>query len=210
MKHSSFLHPDSTTTSIKICGLMDEDTVDIAVGSGANAIGFVQVKSSPRYIERHQANRLVLQLPDDVLGVAVLQDEQNLDHYANWNGWLQLCGEESHETVANAPCPVIKAMQWNRDDVLDWDGCENLEAILVDGSTGGLGKTFDVTELAKLIPSLLTPIIIAGGLSPENVQAVITQANPAGVDVSSGVESTLGVKDPELICNFIEQAQSAS
>ncbi len=203
-----FLQSSSSTTSIKICGLTDEDMVDIAVGSGAHAIGFVFVEDSPRFIERHKANQLLLQLPDEVVGVAVLQNEYTLDSYASWNGWLQLCGDEDEQTVRTAPRPVIKAIQWDKNEVLRWDGCDNLKAILVDGSTGGLGKTFDVTELATLIPTLSTPIIIAGGLTPENVQEVITKAKPAGVDVSSGVESTIGIKSPEKICEFIQQIQA--
>lgn len=196
-----FLHSDST--GIKICGLTDEEMVDVAVGSGAGAIGFVFVEESPRYIERHEADALMLQLPDDVTGVAVLQNSPSLDSFSSWNGLLQLCGDENEEVVATAPRPVIKAVQWDSAEVLRWDGFENVKAILVDGSSGGLGISFDVTELAEIIQSINTPIIIAGGLTPENVQEVIRIANPAAVDVSSGIESTLGVKDPELICAFI-------
>ncbi len=199
----------SNTTSVKVCGLTDEDTVDFAVAAGANAIGFVFVEQSPRYIERHEADQLMLQLPEDVIGVAVLQNEPTLDAFSTWKGWLQLCGEEDEQMVEQAPCPVIKAVQWNRESILRWDGCNNLAGILVDGSSGGLGISFDVTELATLIPTLRTPIIIAGGLTPDNVQDVIDKANPSGVDVSSGVESTLGVKDPEKVCDFIKRVQEA-
>jgi len=199
----------SNTTSVKVCGLTDEDTVDFAVAAGANAIGFVFVEQSPRYIERHEADQLMLQLPEDVIGVAVLQNEPTLDTFSTWKGWLQLCGEEDEQMVEQAPCPVIKAVQWNRESILRWDGCNNLAGILVDGSSGGLGISFDVTELATLIPTLRTPIIIAGGLTPDNVQDVIDKANPSGVDVSSGVESTLGVKDPEKVCDFIKRVQEA-
>ena len=101
-------------------------------------------------------------------------------------------------------------MQWNPTEILEWDGCDNLRGILVDGSSGGLGQTFDVTELAKLIPVLKTPIIVAGGLTPENVVNVIDIAKPAAVDVSSGVESTRGIKDPEKICTFLEHVTGYS
>ncbi|MBT4530155.1 MAG: phosphoribosylanthranilate isomerase [Phycisphaerae bacterium] len=201
---SLFLDNRSATTHIKICGLTDGESVDVAVGSGAHAIGFVFVPSSPRFIEKHEADQLMLQLPEEVIGVAVLQDAPSLTPFEHWNGWLQLCGKENVSTVESAPCPVIKAIEWNEKLVRYWDGCKNLKAILVDGSTGGLGKTFDVTELAKIIPTLRTPIIIAGGLTPDNVQEVIQQAKPAAVDVSSGIESESGVKDPEKICAFIQ------
>ena len=196
-----FLHSEST--GIKICGLIDEEMVDVAVGSGAGAIGFVFVEDSPRYIERTVADTLMLQLPDEVTGVAVVQNATSLDSFSTWNGLLQLCGDEDERTVATAPRPVIKAVQWDSEEVLRWDGCENVKAILVDGSRGGLGVSFDVTALAKIIPSLQTPIIIAGGLTSQNVQEVIRIAQPAAVDVSSGIESRLGIKDPKLICEFI-------
>jgi len=200
----------SSTPFVKICGLTDEEMVDVAVGSGAHAIGFVIVDSSPRCIEFHEANQLMLQLPTEVIGVAILQDPQSLEQFENWQGWIQLCGEENEQMVSQAPCPVIKAVQWDPERILRWDGCENVVAILVDGSTGGLGESFDVTELAKMIPTLQTPIIIAGGLTPENVHGVFSSANPAGVDVSSGVESTLGTKDPEKICEFIQRVHESS
>ncbi|MBC8309500.1 MAG: phosphoribosylanthranilate isomerase [Phycisphaerales bacterium] len=203
----NFLAKNTIGTSVKICGLSDEDTIDIAVASGANAVGFVFVEESPRFVERHLADQLMLQLPTDVIGVAVLQDPTSLEPYKTWGGWLQLCGDEDERTVSTAPRPVIKAVQWNKEEVVRWDGCKNVAAILVDGSTGGLGISFDVSELATLIPTLQTPIIIAGGLSPENVQEVIAKAKPAGVDVSSGVESSLGVKDPEKICAFIQKVK---
>jgi phosphoribosylanthranilate isomerase len=196
-----FLHSEST--GIKICGLIDEEMVDVAVGSGAGAIGFVFVEDSPRYIERTVADTLMLQLPDEVTGVAVVQNATSLDSFSTWNGLLQLCGDEDERTVATAPRPVIKAVQWDPEEVLRWDGCENVRAILVDGSRGGLGVSFDVTALAKIIPTLQTPIIIAGGLTSQNVQEVIRIAQPAAVDVSSGIESRLGIKDPKLICEFI-------
>lgn len=205
-----FLQPNSTSTWIKICGLCDEEMVDIAVGSGADAIGFVFVEDSPRHIQRHDADTLMLQLPEEVVGVAVVQNAFSLEPFSNWKGWLQLCGDEDEHTVASAPCPVIKAIQWDPNEVLRWDGCQNVKAILVDGSTGGKGTTFDVSELATLIPTCQTPIIIAGGLTPTTVKEVITKAKPAGVDVSSGVESTRGIKDPVKICDFINQVHHST
>lgn len=195
---------EDKSTFVKVCGLRDEECIDIAVGSGANAIGFVFVPSSPRYIDRGDAQQLALQLPDDVVAVAILQNEPSLDSFSNWNGWLQLCGEEDIETVENAPCPVIRAIKWNENEIRIWDECKNVKAILVDGSTGGLGTRFDVDALAAIMPSLKKPILIAGGLTPENVQDVLRIARPAGVDVSSGIESSPGIKDPEKICSFIQ------
>ena len=195
---------DNKTTFIKVCGLREEESVDVAVGSGVHAIGFVFVPSSPRFIEREEAEQLILQIPDEVIPVAVLQNEPSLEQYSTWKGWLQLCGDESIETVESAPCPVIRAIEWDETAIRTWDACSNVQAILVDGSTGGRGTRFDVQALATIIPSLNKPIIIAGGLNSENVQEVIQLAKPAGVDVSSGIESSPGVKDSRKICSFVQ------
>ncbi len=197
MTHT-FLEP--TTTSIKICGLTTEEHVDVTVAAGANAVGFVFVPDSPRAIDRAQAERLLTQIPDDVLPVAVLQNYADLTDFSDWPGWLQLCGEEHQETVASAPCPVIKALQWNQSALFTWDKCNTIEAILIDGSSGGQGKMLPIDALADCVGTLTTPIIIAGGLTPENVGAVISTLRPAAVDVSSGVESSRGIKDPARIC----------
>ena len=195
---------------IKICGLRTEEDVDIAVGAGANAIGFMFVRESPRFIERHVAEQLVLQLPEDVTAIAVVQNYESLSDFADWNGWLQLCGDEDEASVATAPVPVIRAFTWNETELIRWDACPNVDALLVDGSTGGLGKTFDVTTLTKMMPTLSKPLIIAGGLTTENVRGIIAQANPTAVDVSSGIESSKGIKDHQMMCDFINAARGLS
>ncbi|MDP6692855.1 MAG: phosphoribosylanthranilate isomerase [Phycisphaerales bacterium] len=196
----------SEKPSVKICGLIEEEHVAAAVAAGADAIGFVFAPNSPRNIDRTLADQLLLQLPSEVLPVAVLQNYGDLQDFSNWPGWLQLCGEEDMDTISSSPRPVIKAVQWSKDTVLEWDNCKGIEAILVDGSTGGLGKMFNVSELASLRPSLQKPIIVAGGLTAATVSEVILTVQPAAVDVSSGVESSRGVKDPFRICEFIEAA----
>ncbi len=190
--------------SIKICGLKTEKEVGVAIGAGADAIGFVFAEKSPRYIDRSHAERLLLQLPPEILPVAVLQNYGNLRDFSDWPGWLQLCGEEDEQTIASAPCPVISALQWDKNAVRSLDASTDIEAILIDGSTGGLGEMFNIKELQEVIDSLTKPIIVAGGLTPANVRDVISTLHPAAVDVSSGIESSRGVKDPALICEFIE------
>ncbi|MAI67315.1 MAG: hypothetical protein CMJ26_05510 [Phycisphaerae bacterium] len=198
---------ENTQIGVKVCGLRQEEHVDIAVGAGADAIGFMFVEDSPRFIERHEAEQLLLQLPEEVLAVAVLRDHTNLQDFSDWKGWLQLCGNEDESIVSSAPRPVIKAFKWSESEVLRWDACTNVEALLVDGSDGGLGKSFDVSMLAKMIPTLNKPVIIAGGLEPNSVAKVIADAHPAAVDVSSGIESIKGIKDPQKMCDFIHAAK---
>lgn len=201
--NSVFLERTNESTCIKVCGLTDEESVDVAIGSGVHAIGFVFAEHSPRQIHREQADRLLTQFPDDVLAVAVLQNYPNLSDFTDWKGWLQLSGNEDETIVQSSPCPVIRAFKWDRESLLRWDACPHIEAILIDGSTGGRGERFDVTALAAEMPTITKPVIIAGGLTAQNVEEVIRTANPAAVDVSSGVESSLGVKDPEKICEFV-------
>lgn len=182
---------------------MDEECIDAAIGSGADAIGFVFAPHSPRQISRDLANRLITQIPDDVLAVAVLQNYESLSDFNDWNGWLQLCGDEDEQVIETSPRPVIRAFEWSPDSLLRWNSCPQVEALLVDGSSGGKGTTFDTSGLLELLPKISKPVIIAGGLTAQNVRSVIQLANPAGVDVSSGVESSPGTKDPAKICEFI-------
>ncbi|MDP7009445.1 MAG: phosphoribosylanthranilate isomerase [Phycisphaerales bacterium] len=204
----SFLN--TSTPSVKICGLTTEESVDVSVGAGADAIGFVFVQSSPRVIRRALANRLLTQLPGDVLPIAVLQDYGDLNDFSDWPGWLQLCGNEDKDCIESSPRPVIKAVQWTQGVVATWGACTLMEAILVDGSTGGLGTMAPIEELTTAMSAFSTPVIVAGGLHAGNVQEVIRATQPNAVDVSSGVESSRGVKDPELICSFIEAVKETS
>mgnify|MGYP001471236428 CR=1 FL=1 len=204
-----FLLKSSPKVKVKICGLTQEEHIEFAVSMGTDSIGFVFVENSPRFIQLEDAKRLQLKIPNEITTVAVLQNPYTLDPFIGWNGLIQLCGNEDEHFVSHSPCPVIKSVQWERNEVLRWDGADNVAGILVDGSSGGLGKTFDVKELATLIPSMKTPVIIAGGLNAENVQKVIQLSQPFAVDVSSGVESSLGKKENKKIAEFITSAKKA-
>jgi len=202
-------HPffKSEYTSVKICGLADEMHVDVAVGAGADAIGFMFVESSPRFVTREVANRLLLQLPDYVLPVAVLKDYPDLTDFEDWPGILQLCGNESLDEIHSAPRPVIKAFKWNREHYSYWNSSLT-EGVLIDGSDGGMGETFDLDKVANSLETDRDRLIVAGGLHVGNVEDVITRLKPAAVDVSSGVELARGEKCPELICEFINTVKS--
>ena len=192
--------------SIKICGLKTEEEVDVAIGAGADAIGFVFAEHSPRFIDRSHAERLLLQLPPEIMPVAVLQNYGDLHDFSDWPGWLQLCGDETEDMISTCPRPVIRALQWDSEKICALDRSSHIEAILIDGSTGGLGEMFDLDALLAIKEKLSKPIIVAGGLTPTNVRDVVLKLQPAAVDVSSGIEVSRGVKDPTLICDFIEAA----
>ncbi len=200
-----FFSPDSV--SVKICGLMEELHVDVAVGAGADAIGFMFVEESPRCVSRDEAHQMVLQLPDSVIPVAVVKDYPTLEDFSDWPGILQLCGSESYDAVQSAPCPVIKAFKWDASVYDVWRETD-VDGILIDGSLGGMGVTLDANDVVQHLGSDRDRLVLAGGLDASNVTRMIDLFKPAVVDVSSGVEITRGEKCPEKICEFINIVKS--
>lgn len=193
---------------VKICGITNWTDARLAVKAGADALGFNFYSKSPRYIEPGEARLIATRLPrrvfligvfvnaieDDVLRVA-----RNVDLNA-----LQLHGDETPADVQSLSesYPVIKAFRVRRGfsgaRLARYSGAS---AFLLDGfdvaRRGGTGKTFD-WSVAKAA-NKRGAIIVAGGLTPENVASAIRQARPFAVDVCSGVESSLGKKDAELM-----------
>jgi len=127
----------------------------------------------------------------------------------------QLHGSEPVKLVEQCGPGVIKSVRFDPatidDQLRRWDEIDEVDAILVDGSTGGLGVTLDWRALREALDRIqpVTPIILAGGLTPENVGEAIGVVRPFAVDVSSGVESEPGVKDPSLIRAFCRAVQEA-
>ena len=103
---------------------------------------------------------------------------------------------------------IIKAIPFDADAVRAWDEHPDVEVLLVDGPSGGGGMRFDHAALAAILPELAKPVVIAGGLDPEIVGDVVRDLGPFGVDVSSGVESSRGVKDHDRIRAFVAAARS--
>lgn len=193
---------------VKICGITNWTDARLAVKAGADALGFNFYSKSPRYIEPNEARLIATRLPrrvflvgvfvnaseDDVLRVA-----RNVDLNA-----VQLHGEETPADVQalSESYPVIKVFRVRRGfsgaRLARYSGATGF---LLDGfdanRRGGTGKTFD-WSLAKAA-NKYGAIIVAGGLTPENVAGAIRRARPFAVDVCSGVESSIGKKDPELM-----------
>lgn len=220
-------------TRIKICGVSDVPTALVAAESGADAIGLVFVNRSPRQVYFKQARRIVEALPAFVDPVALFVDapcdkiQRTVVQLGI--GTVQLHGEEGPEQVRElVPLHVIKAMAFDSDDVTDrlefWRaGHSHLAALLWDtppprggqqpALPGGSGQSFDWHALAALKESDgltgLPPLILAGGLNPDNVGRAIATVHPYAVDVSSGIESRPGVKDPYLIRAFVQAVREA-
>lgn len=212
---------------IKICGVTRAEDVRRVADSGADAIGLNFYERSVRYVSPEAARSMVEELPSNVarVGVFVNASSAAIQSIARTVGlsYCQLHGDEPPEIVsALADCRVIRAVRCRAADVdavRRWiDDCYaaggNLAALLVDayqpGQYGGTGAVADWSLLAEFRRHLSDlPLILAGGLTSENVVQAIQVARPNAVDTASGVESAPGIKDADKIARFVAAAQRA-
>lgn len=205
---------------IKICGITNREDAEVAVAAGADALGFVMYRKSPRWVEPAVARSIVAGLPPFVLAVGVFVNEEAESVRALMDecgfALAQLHGNESTLYCQNLSRPALKAIRLkDRATFLalaDFQGCANVRGVLIDAFSdqayGGTGQTVDWTLAEEAARS--TPIILAGGLSPANVAGAIQMVRPYGVDVSSGVEKSPGKKDYHKLKAFIEAVRSLS
>jgi phosphoribosylanthranilate isomerase len=198
-------------TRVKICGLTRETNVADAVGVGSDAIGLVFYARSPRYVETEQARRLLDILPPFVTSVGLFVDAdpelvRTVLARAPLDS-LQFHGDEPPDYCGAFHMPWIKALRMRPGADLETQVERYREAhgLLLDtydpAIAGGTGRRFDW----DLVPEWLAPrIILAGGLSPENVAEAVRRLKPYAVDVSGGVESAKGVKDRAKIEAFMQ------
>ena len=197
---------------IKICGITSEADALLAVGMGASAVGFV-FAPSPRQMAPSAVADIVKRLPHETVTVGVFRDEapRRVIEIANQIGLqaVQLHGVESIEDtqwVAQRVRRTIKAFAAGHRNI-DRFNEYGAQLLLIDGANPGSGELFDW----RLAEGVVDPrrLIVAGGLTPENVGAAIAHLHPWGVDVASGVEASLGVKDPGKLREFIAAARAA-
>ncbi len=211
-------------TRIKICGIKDVDTALAAVDAGADAIGLVFVEKSPRHITVKQAKRIADALPAFVEPVGLFVDSppDQIKHIAQEAGLktIQLHGHESLAVLDELTgLSVIRAFAMQsrtKDEINSWIEHPLVKAVLIDTPpsesatlTGGSGQTFDWKQLKHEPYGSYQPLILAGGLTPRNVAQAIHTCSPYAVDVSSGVESSRGVKDSGLIYQFCSAVKDA-
>lgn len=197
---------------IKICGITNEQDALLAVALGADALGFV-FAPSPRQVAPQRVKEIVRRLPQNILTVGVFRDEhpQRVIDTVREAGVFgaQLHGHESVSAVATVMADiswVVKAVVAGSIEAQKADEyLTNL--ILVDSPSPGSGENYDF-ELLKQLPDKVR-ILLAGGLTAENVATAIAHVAPWGVDVSSGVEKSYGYKDPIKLKHFIENARAA-
>ena len=199
-------------TRIKICGITNRDQINEAAAAGADAIGLVQVAGSPREVSPTLAAELFAATPAEIMPITLLVNATEPAVQERPCDWVQLHGDEDVAATERAARrgPVIRAISFeNQDAILRWDRCEAVTRLLIDSHRGGSGVAFDHAAFADFANSLRTPWILAGGLTPETVTDAITCLRPWGVDVSSGVESSRGVKDLAKIAAFCEAVRAA-
>jgi len=199
------------TTLIKICGIRSVEMAAMAVEAGADAIGMViDVPGSPRTLTLDEAEAIAATLPPRIMKIAVIRNGDP-QMAARWHStWVQLHGDEDEQTVAGFARTkhVMRGFRFDVDEVLRWDACPDVDILLIDGSTGGTGESFRHDQLAALMPKITKPVVLAGGLTPDNVADAIATVRPFAVDVSSGVESAPGVKDADLIAQFCDAVRA--
>jgi phosphoribosylanthranilate isomerase len=186
---------------IKICGITNLEDALIAAHMGADALGFIFVKESPRVISADAARDIIKKLPPFIITIGVFVDstEEEIRSIAEQTGiqCIQLHGNESPADYSKISIPVIKAFRvqpdFRAEVLLQYPAAAYLLDTYVNGTAGGTGKTFDwdIAISAKAYGR----VILAGGLTPNNIGEAIKKVQPYGVDISSGVESVPGKKD---------------
>lgn len=193
-----------TSVFVKICGITRHEDAAAAVAYGAGALGFVFWPGSPRFIDPYRARAIAAELPPFVtpVGVFVNQDREYIKAVATLVGLgaVQLHGDEDPAFARTMNRPVIKAISvasgaadvaevaaiWPRNVLLLVDAHDPVRR-------GGTGVNADWASAASLAAE--RPVLLAGGLGPENVAEALTRVRPFGIDVSSGVERAPGIKD---------------
>jgi phosphoribosylanthranilate isomerase len=198
---------------VKICGITSEADALLAVSLGASAVGFL-FAPSPRQVSVQLAGDIAKRLPEHILTVGVFRDEApqrvvEAVHTAGLNA-AQLHGRETAEQtiwVRKRVPTVIKAFQAGERAIARFDEF-GADWLMVDGDNPGSGAVFDW----RLVEGVADHhrLIVCGGLRPDNVAQAVANLRPAGVDVSTGVESSPGRKDPLLVRDFIVNARKAA
>ena len=205
-------------TRVKICGLTRGRDVRAAVSCGADAVGFVFAVGSKRVISPHKARELVHLVPAFVarVGLFLDQDAEQVGSILEQVplSLLQFHGREDAAYCRQFGLPYIKAVSMNSGHAAEQAEGEfpDAAALLMDshepGGLGGTGRAFDWKRIGQTMGQTGRPLILAGGLTPDNVREAVRLVKPWAVDVSSGVEEAPGIKNAAAMRRFIEQAKS--
>ena len=215
-------------TWVKICGMTNLEDALVAVDAGADAVGFVFYERSPRYVTVETARAIVEKLPERVEKVGVFVGT-TLEAIAEVSQRCRLTVAQTYpreslaltdDSLRDFPLRVIPAISAGEVDenemsgfYVSHDARDRVVAVLVDSGNserpGGTGEKFDWQEMAVLARGIGLRLVVAGGLTPENVAEAIGILRPWGVDVASGVEMRPGKKDPEKVREFVRAVREA-
>ncbi len=210
----------NSSIKIKICGITNAEDAQVAVDAGADALGFIFYAQSPRFVEIQTVKSIVDQLPPFVLpiGVFVNEEQTMVQNIMDACGLAlaQLHGDETPVYCETLGHPVLKGIRLrDRSSFLalaEYKGRAGVRGFLLDAFSetayGGTGSVADWDLAAEAAKA--APILLAGGLSPENVQDAIQKVHPYGIDVSSGVEASPGKKDHAKVHAFMKAAHLVS
>ena len=203
-------------TKVKICGITNIEDAESAVKSGADALGFIFFRNSPRYIHKNVAKEIIQGLPPFVssVGVFVNEEETKIREISESCGLdiLQFHGDESPDFCSLFNRRLIKAFRVKEKKDLEIISSYKVSAVLLDtyykDLYGGGGKAFNWQIVSMARSYYSERVILAGGLCPDNVLKAIQIVKPYGVDISSGVESEPGKKDHAKLEEFIRLAKN--
>ena len=195
---------------VKICGITRADDALAAVAAGANAIGFVFWPDSPRFVDPYRARAIRAALPPFVtaVGVFVNQPVEYVSGVASLVrlGAVQLHGDETPQYASLLSAPIVKALPLTTLGESDLAAWPDETMVLLDVhdpvKRGGTGRTIDWDAAATI--SARRRIVLAGGLTPDNVADAVARVRPFGIDVSSGVEVSPGIKDHRRVRALFE------
>ena len=203
-------------TAVKICGITRPEDALAAARAGAHAIGLVFYAKSPRHVTPARAAEIIRVLPPFVTTVGLFVDATAEGVRAALAeapvGLLQFHGDETPEFCRQFKRPYVKAVRVKAGvDLLQYaQDYHDAKALLLDayveGLHGGSGAAFDWSLIPRGLP---LPVILSGGLTPENVADAVRRVRPSAVDTSSGVESAKGIKDAQKIAAFVKGVRNA-
>jgi phosphoribosylanthranilate isomerase len=195
---------------IKICGVTNIHDAKVVISSGATALGLILAKSSRR-VSREVAQSIAEETRGEILRTLVFRE--------NSDAYIVQCADQIGPDVIQVHGPlsddlagslrergllIVKALTIGGAEFLSFDD-DRVDAVLIDGPTPGSGVAHSWVALGER--HFHRPVIVAGGLDPDNVAATIQLTHPWGVDCASGVESSAGIKDPTLVTRFVENAR---
>jgi phosphoribosylanthranilate isomerase len=206
-----------SSIKVKICGITNAGDAAAAIEAGADALGFLCYRKSPRYVEPEVIKRIVASLPPFVLPVGVFVNEE-LKAVRDLMDACGLAVAQLHGDETAAYCealgrPVLRALRLRDRGTLlrmaEYRGRAGVRGFVVDthseSAYGGTGRVADWALAAEAAAA--APVLLAGGLTPENVAEAVMQVRPYGVDVSSGVETSPGRKDRAKVRAFVQAAK---